>query len=133
MKLELKHLSPYLPYGLKIYKSAVNELNEFNLPYVLNHCKPILHPLSDLTKKIKVNGKKFVPIEILDRETYINYEVSTKGKLIEKQDNGSVILEEIDVYPYWIIQKLYEWHFDVFGLIEKGLAISIHNVEQVVA
>jgi hypothetical protein len=28
--LSLKHLSPYIPYELNIYKSAVSQLNEFN-------------------------------------------------------------------------------------------------------
>ena len=30
----------------------------------------------------------------------------------------------LPVTPYFIIQKLLEWHFDVFGLIEKGEAIA---------
>ncbi|RQO79147.1 hypothetical protein DBR40_05350 [Pedobacter sp. KBW01] len=30
-----------------------------------------------------------------------------------------------------LFQKLYEWHFDVFGLIEQGLAISIHDAKEV--
>ena len=29
---------------------------------------------------------------------------------------------------YWIAQKLFEWHFDVFGLIEAGLAIDINTL-----
>jgi len=26
------------------------------------------------------------------------------------------------------MQKLFEWHFDVFGLIEKGLALNKNEV-----
>ena len=29
--------------------------------------------------------------------------------------------------PYWAIGILFEYHFDVFGLIEKGLAEPIKN------
>ena len=29
---------------------------------------------------------------------------------------------------YETIEKLFEWHFDVFGLIEKGLAIDINTL-----
>ena len=29
---------------------------------------------------------------------------------------------------YWKIEKLFEWHFDVFGLIEKGLAINVNDL-----
>ena len=32
--------------------------------------------------------------------------------------------KEINNCPYWITQKLLEWHFDIFGLINKGLAIK---------
>jgi hypothetical protein len=30
---------------------------------------------------------------------------------------------------YGFIELLLRWHFDVFGLIEKGLAISKHDVK----
>ena len=30
--------------------------------------------------------------------------------------------------PYNIVSKLFENHFDVFGLIEKGLAIDINTI-----
>ena len=28
-------------------------------------------------------------------------------------------------------EKLFEWHFDIFGLIEKGLAIDINTLSDV--
>ena len=31
---------------------------------------------------------------------------------------------------YGLVSKLIEWHFDVFGLIEKGLAIDINTLPQ---
>jgi len=42
----------------------------------------------------------------------------------------SVHLNESLQWPYWIVKKLYEWHFDVNGLIEKGLAINILELEK---
>jgi hypothetical protein len=33
-----------------------------------------------------------------------------------------------DDVDYWIVEKLIEWHFDVFGLIKKGLAIDVNNL-----
>ena len=81
MKLELKHLAPYLPYGLKfleVRKGSFNnsddiieqvELNTSNINYLNNSRiykvksrKIILRPLSDLIKEIEVNGEKFIPI-----------------------------------------------------------------------
>jgi hypothetical protein len=29
---------------------------------------------------------------------------------------------------YWVVQKILENHFDVFGLIEKGLAINANDL-----
>ena len=29
---------------------------------------------------------------------------------------------DIENTPFWIVQKLYQWHFDVSGLIENNLA-----------
>ena len=31
--------------------------------------------------------------------------------------------------PYGFVLNLLEWHFDVFGLIEKGLAIDINTLK----
>lgn len=33
-----------------------------------NFCKPILHPLSDLTKEIEHDGEKFVPMDSIKKE-----------------------------------------------------------------
>ncbi|AGO47431.1 hypothetical protein Phi19:3_gp027 [Cellulophaga phage phi19:3] len=76
-KLELKHLAPYLPFELKIKsgKNVVRELSEmskaYDLPRKYTHLynvingighKPILRPLSDLTKEITINGETFIPL-----------------------------------------------------------------------
>jgi len=103
--LTLEHLAPYFPYGLKIYKSAVSQLNEFNLPYVLNHCKPILRPFSDYTEILEITD------EMND------YEI----QMIE--DNPDLIKR----LPYDVIEKMFKNHIDVFGLINFGLAVSIHD------
>lgn len=118
MKLELKHLTPYLPYGLKIRNQAfridyVNKefgvlngiyplykdekcywqytTSENSTGSSLKNCKPILRPLSDLTKEYDLDN-------------------SYEGWQSE-----------------WI-EHLLSKHFDVFGLIEKGLAIDINTI-----
>lgn len=42
----------------------------------------------------------------------------------EKIQEGITDQLKTDSIPYWIVKKLYEFHFDVHGLIEKGLAID---------
>ena len=135
MKLELKHLAGYLPYGLKAKMnifgdnqteveieglSVIGEVelsgirttvNEF---FDISEIKPILRPLSDLTKKIKVNGEKFVPIEKMEFLGWFNMNCKDKDKVLR--------------IPYGMMTFLLEWHFDIYGLIEKSLAIDINTL-----
>lgn len=165
MKLELKHLAPYLPYRLKVYHSAfmfrsnwneneiglmvgatdniqnktfdivmIRERDKYKLQDSRNHFKPILRPLSDLTEEIEHNGEKFVPLRKLedlfpcvefyndDELSYLFSDTSCNGDMYHSIEL-SLTLE--------ISSKLFEWHFDVFGLIEKGLAIDINTLENV--
>lgn len=125
-KLELKHLVGYLPYGAKIEdyepKFTIFELKGHNIEYCIKYnLKPILRPLSDLTKDIEVNGEKFVPIESL------YYLKPFECSYLEMQEH--IIGLDIEETPYWLVQKLYEWHFDLHSLIEKNLAIDINNIK----
>lgn len=112
----------------------------------INKCKLILRPMSDLTKEIEVNGEKFVPMEWFMKEYR---PLIIKGKKIDRpicvtgslpKDNlvanykdwiapyfsfRAKIFEENE---YQVIEQLFEWHFDVFGLIDKGLAIDINSL-----
>ena len=129
MKLELKHIIGYLPYGLKGISTEENigietikgfsTYGKFNTVNIITDIddidielfKPILRPL-DLTKEIEVNGVKFVPKDWL-RINYI----------------GENIGLNLATWSYRTIEKLYEWHFDIHGLIEKGLAIDINTLK----
>lgn len=194
MKLELKHISPYLPYGLKgnlenleFYDTVINkelyrvetgktEASNISDVYVIvgsteaevQDFKPILRPLSDLTKEIEHNGEKFVPLIKLFKLSRGSYEINIKHYSIMSSEwikiemlghrdyHLRIISIESDVrldkgYSFecfstdlrcddkkiefvqnhnLLFQKLYEWHFDVFGLIEQGLAININTLNQ---
>lgn len=133
MKLELKYIAPYLPYGLKgiiTYHADNKEICTLGVKCDINNVcdiydflnssydlKPILRPLSDLTKEIEVNGEKFVPILEMERIFKIN-------PLWEGWDFKHIAVE----LPIEIWNKLFEWHFDVFGLIPQGLAIDINTL-----
>ncbi|GEJ52796.1 TPA: hypothetical protein ACT5CK_002367 [Flavobacterium psychrophilum] len=139
MKLELKHLAPYLPYELKVKDiddASIKTLFGLKLKnkdlwlYYQNGTKdrgrirPILRPLSDLDKPIERDINLIVvPSRAFDLvkneegfwcdEYYAEYCESPTAKV------------EVTQFNFW----LFEYHFDVFELIEKGLAISIHDVE----
>ncbi len=131
-KLELKHLAPYLPYKLKyeVYfnknDNAIKIMDGLSLMecIVFNHYRPILRPLSDLTKEIEINNKKFIPTKEIDR--IFNHELTENYP--EYLPCAIMFNGNIEVRYYLEFQKLFEWHFDVFGLIEKGLAIDINTI-----
>ena len=125
----LEKIVGYLPYGLKVLRPdnktvlevkgingnlfVFNESPETYGAIRINTNKLILRPLSDLTKEIEVNGDKFVPAKILkfDKSQYY----------LLKNPIG------YDIH-YSSFVKLFEWHFDIFRLIEKGLAIDINTL-----
>lgn len=198
MKLETKHLAPYLPYGLKFtftkdyyypYPSMqkkgfyftfdllespkiiyCSNINKSWIDVVLNqdYFKPILRPLSDISKEIEVNGEKFIPIFELAKISNFKHDfkriVNENGTIVlysdvskhpELDHPGLVHFFEMDTedcdFDYGfeslgqdgevcdtfffpiknqlsLFNKLFEWHFDVFGLLEKGLAIDINTL-----
>jgi hypothetical protein len=118
MNLELKHLSPYLPYNLKFYNLIVGKtlkmigcefthelrirLTDGLYAYDVCKIKPILRPLCDLQNKEHENRK-------VDREYIIEADADA----------------DLSYYEWCY---LLENHFDVFGLIKKGLAIDINTI-----
>jgi hypothetical protein len=183
MKLELKHLAPYLPYGLNYFfkdknndrfydwwshypkraimnftealenkdKDAIeirNSIISFKEPFLvwdvddwllgcgetqlgwdvddllLNEVKPILRPLSDLTKEMEYDGDIITPIYYRYFDSMFFEDDFLRGIVLR---NSSY---KITQCSYGVLQKLFEWHFDVFGLIEKGLAIDINSLKK---
>jgi hypothetical protein len=131
-EIKLEEIAGYLPYKLEIaifhkreiyrkdvLKSIVTYDSYFcvNLINSITNCKPILRPISDLTKEIEVNGEKFVPIERL-HISFDNFEFWHLLGINEKY------LSMFD------LKLLYEWHFDIHNLIERGLAIGINTLEK---
>lgn len=150
MKLEPKHIAPYLPYEVIVQSPVIvytegenpipshediqeGVLTVDDLKNDLGYLRPILRPLSDLTKEIERHGEKFIPIIALyplfnkqppNVEMICNQEVD----YAESHYYGGEALKINTKYPlenrYDLLQKLFEWHFDVFGLIDEGLAIK---------
>ena len=81
--------------------------------------KPILFPLSSLTKEINFNGETFVPIYKI-----YEFEQWDTDELYEIINNGTIegIYNDLNLIPYSHAEKLFEWKIDVFGLIDAGLA-----------
>ena len=168
MKLELKHWSAYLPYGLNtkydlhdvvggghIFRDKL--LTTDNIQFVLDYCKPILRPLSDLTKEIEVGGKRFVPIVELAKiengwddscsilRYYFNEGITVKSFYVVdyisdelewrfgiKQDMTMFLFCNDNIHTFnqfKLFEKLFEWHFNVFNLPED-LWIDINKLPE---
>lgn len=124
-KLTIKELAPYLPHKVIMY-SPENKLGgRFKLPLncrrfndegelVDSFYKPGLRPLSDLTKEIEHNGEKVIPL----------YRLIKEDKSFTPDFIHAFGYEELKVS---VFELLLEYHFDVFGLIEKGLAVELSN------
>ena len=147
LKIKLTHISAYLPYCLKCH--AMGEFidgtvyDENPIPKVFivtgyfsdsNNDKyveavfddekheiffetdffPILRPLSQLNQLIEIDSDKFIPVEKLT-EMY--------GQTLELNESQQLV-QPITCEPYILIRQLFEWHFDVFRLINNGLAVS---------
>jgi len=81
-----------------------------------------LRSLSDLTKEIEHNGEKFVPALVL---WSVNIEEEKLFKLYGDIPFYWTTCLELDRkhLDWGTIQKLLEWHFDIYGLIDNNLAI----------
>ena len=142
MKLELHHLACYLPYALGfMHQDEIYQLMQLNIKYdqkpmwiegwngkdLINvfpeGCQPILRPLSDLNKEIEINGQKFIAINWLENQ-YPNLELHYQCESLLDNERW------INQCEYLLIQHLFEWHFDIFNLIENNLAIDINTINQ---
>jgi hypothetical protein len=111
--------------------------------YHVISCKPILRPLSMLDKEIEVNGERFIPIMVLfGGENYREYDFTIEvvekpilGKRIEisVKDLGSPCISfglknvKANSLTFENWQLLLSWHFDIFGLIDAGLAVEMED------
>lgn len=136
MRLELKHLAPYLPYklvGTWMLSDVLNtsqyrrdeerrtKLTEDNVKFFLNTCKPILRPMSDLEGSHK----------------HLLEEMHELGQTIEYHSgsfyDGYASFDEAEWLPFYCFEILLREHFDVFGLLDsdlmcKPVAIDINTL-----
>ena len=134
MKLTLKHVKGYLDTGLKFQSQMDKPFDEFgkrqiwtldgvnklfgdyclltkenNDAYAIQTCRLLLKPLSDLTRK---------ELELEGFDSHIDY--------LTYENKGS---EWTLKAPFNMVQYLLSKHFDIYNLIENGLAIDINTIE----
>lgn len=122
MKLEIRHLAPYLAHGLKvryasrlgnIKKEAELTMSDFTWMFRQKYFKPILHPLS----------------EVMDINSPLLNSINTDLKIqMEICDLANKKIGYWDV-SYGSIEVMCENHIDFFGLIDAGLATDINTLK----
>lgn len=132
MKLTIEHLAAYLTYGLKVKTDSLGifKVNGYrtipsgkisiltNDTHVgfLQEIQLVLRPLSELTKEHvkEIYELDSVNIELID--------ICEWGEEIchMVKNNQPLQLRQFNI--------LFKYHYDVFGLIESGLAIDINEL-----
>ena len=137
--LELKDICGYLPYGLKYQWTNMKSVRLISMTdevdYSSQHslstawewmvhrqARPILRPMSDLTKEITHKGEKFVPLDVLNN----------RGHFIEFDAAGLLYTVGGCMDSDWLMvfDKFHEWMFDYRGLISVGLAIDVNTLPE---
>ena len=144
MELEIKHLAPYLQYYLKLQYIIRGEVVKTGVMRSINHnpfethptkisldfgeeehiwmFKPIFRPIQEVEQYFEdLYGR----LENQDVTDYFDADFLASHDNIEISE---IQLLEPEQIPYGTIQVLLKHHFDIFGLIEKGLAIDINTL-----
>lgn len=137
MKLELKHLAPYLPYGLKCWvkdypmelkNGATNDVFMLDALYRQGNLECVFHDLVESEKGFKDIKPILSPLSDLNKKDHCVFSTPEYNQDIGILMSPNVSKIDIQETQYVVMEKLFEWHFDVFGLIPQGLAIDINTL-----
>ena len=119
MKLEIRHLAPYLAHNVKVSKTHSLSTGKGigSIYHILskknNDYKLILHPLS----------------EVMDINSPLFNSINTDLKIqMEICDLANKKIGYWNV-SYGAIEVMCENHIDFFGLIDEGLAVDINTLK----
>jgi len=133
--MNLEEIVGYLPYGMMLEidmesfgkqkrKFELDCGHDFNFYLQQNKIKLFLHPLSDLTKPITIDNKEHNPVNEMGVVNYGFFGLLPPDEEIIRNRIKTNTLTFRDA------QVLFKYHFDIFGLIERGEAIDINTLEE---
>ena len=139
MELEVKHLAPYLPYGLKLQyverekvistgiMQSISQNNSETHPtrVSINYqgeehiwmYRPLLKPLSQFEYDHIIQVREHLGLG----QWCDHYDQYFEAWFDDAESVQKLVLQ----CPYEIMQFFLECHFDVFGLIDDGLATEL--------
>lgn len=135
-ELTLPDIVGYLPYGLycwygeNIKAALMAGITDYQIPIFEVGRKPILRPMSDLyveiTERGYNDGKPFVPVKRLGELLGSDYEDCLILDCRIKYSPSEVWYSDMCAF----LDLLHRLHFDYRGLIDAGLAVSVHDLKQ---
>lgn len=140
--ITVEELAGYIPHGLTfkaitgwIFKAdslvmekadvfAYSESRGGNIGmYALrDNMKPLLHSLDKINEVIVEDGKTL--IELISAEVELPFSYESGQLRLEVNRKIQYYSTSPQMWPHWIVQLLYKYHFDVHNLIPRGLAIE---------
>ncbi len=153
-ELTIEHLAAYLPYGLQtecghhlvgLYTHPVEAYADHDHRTLLlsetkggrvqweahtHMVRFYLRPLSQLTETINHNGERFVPLDWIHQNTPIKAALSTDAKGNIRLFCDNIQSSHYNAWPHSLVRTLLHMHFDVYNLIEAGLAEPIPSINQ---
>lgn len=126
MKLEIKHVAPYLPYDLLFFRYERRCLDKSVTPVIWSKD---LHPFQTQLNAVTLNGFNYETSKPILRPLS---DLNEDNARFLSSDGYMAVCEEciyVDEMHYSDVLKLIERHYDVFGLIENGLAISYNELK----
>lgn len=143
MELEAKHLVPYLPYALKLQYIVKDKVEKTGYMRSISHNEDETHPTR---VSIDYNQEEhiwmFKPIlrplyEFGDSDDLRKvHEFIGLGGWCEAYDqyfdawfNDACTVDKLVLQcPYKILEYFFSNHYDIFSLIEKGIAVDVNTL-----
>ncbi len=146
MELEVKHLAPYLPYGLKLQYVVREKVEQTGIMKSISHNEDETHPtrvsisamyneehiwmFKPLFKPLsKLSNEELIPIGLLIRDIE-KHKATYKDNIFAVEDAKAWIRTGMKpvlslLQVQGIMEHLYSVHADIFKLIDAGLATEL--------
>jgi hypothetical protein len=122
MELEVKHLAPYLPYNLSLQYIVRDKVEKTGIMKSIIHNEDETHPTKVSiewgdAEHIWMFKPLLKPLSQLGNDYYFFHYEKQEGLMMKRKNETYCRLNELDF--------LFKNHFDVFGLIDAGLATEL--------
>ena len=81
--------------------------------------------MSTIDQDQEMNGEVFNPMSVLEKLVRFNGHWDDLYWLFDDSHGEPLKPHDLIGVPFYVFEELLKWHFDVFGLFDKGLAEPI--------